>query len=82
MRCTVGASILWLQVDEQVAWCRKSGMGHARIFCRLGVMFLNSCASSVGFVPTSWVMMHPGTNGYLSSWGAILAGSSPAVIDI
>ncbi|TQO20712.1 hypothetical protein FB472_2362 [Rhodoglobus vestalii] len=57
-------------------------MGHARIFCRLRVMFLTSSASNVGFLPTSWVMTHPGTNGYLSSWGAILAGSSPAVIDI
>ncbi|WP_170192089.1 hypothetical protein [Rhodoglobus vestalii] len=45
-------------------------------------MFLTSSASNVGFLPTSWVMTHPGTNGYLSSWGAILAGSSPAVIDI
>ncbi|HSP52790.1 MAG TPA: hypothetical protein VLO00_07840 [Cryobacterium sp.] len=43
-------------------------------------MFPVAPASSVGFVPTSLVMTHPGTNGYLSTWGAILAGSSPAKI--
>lgn len=43
-------------------------------------MFLGISAHSVGFVPTALVMTHPGTNGYLSTWGAILAGSSPAAI--
>ncbi|WP_166404884.1 hypothetical protein [Labedella endophytica] len=44
-------------------------------------MTFASCAPVVGFSPMRWVMTHPGTNGYLSTWGAILAGTSPRSIE-
>ncbi|WP_430593184.1 hypothetical protein [Humidisolicoccus flavus] len=34
-------------------------------------------AKAAGFVPLQWDVPHPGTNGYISTWGAILAGVSP-----
>ncbi|MER7168483.1 hypothetical protein ABT336_20745 [Micromonospora sp. NPDC000207] len=32
-------------------------------------------------VPVRWVPSHPGTNGYVSTWGAILAGVVPVPAD-
>ncbi|WP_272928720.1 MULTISPECIES: hypothetical protein [Leucobacter] len=29
------------------------------------------------FMPAGWVLPHPGTNGYISSWGAMLSGTTP-----
>lgn len=29
------------------------------------------------FVPIFWVLMHPGTNGHITSWGEMLAGAPP-----
>ncbi|MCZ4551027.1 MULTISPECIES: hypothetical protein [Mycobacteriales] len=35
------------------------------------------CTQGMAFAPTLWVLPHPGTNGYLSTWGAVLAGYPP-----
>ncbi|MGO3146619.1 MAG: hypothetical protein ACTIJ6_02955 [Leucobacter sp.] len=32
------------------------------------------------FTHAQWVLPHTGTNGYISSWGAMLSGTTPAVI--
>ncbi|WP_434141557.1 hypothetical protein [Leucobacter sp. gxy201] len=29
------------------------------------------------FAPAPWLLPHPGTNGYVSSWGAMLSGTAP-----
>ncbi len=34
-------------------------------------------AGGAVFAPRMWVMPHPGTNGYVSSWGAMLSGTTP-----
>ena len=31
------------------------------------------------FVPVSWALPNPGTNGYITSWGAMLAGFPPPI---
>ncbi|UOR01485.1 hypothetical protein MUN77_15360 [Leucobacter allii] len=37
------------------------------------------CPPRSAFTPTAWVLPHPGTNGYISSWGAMLSGTVPTV---
>lgn len=29
------------------------------------------------FTPKVWVLGHPGTNGYITSWGMMLSGTAP-----
>ncbi|MBO2990750.1 hypothetical protein [Leucobacter tardus] len=29
------------------------------------------------FTPVRWVLTHPGTNGYISTWGEMLSGTTP-----
>ncbi|UTX53795.1 hypothetical protein [Leucobacter aridicollis] len=36
-------------------------------------------ASGVILAPTVWAVPQPGTNGYVSSWGAMLSGTTPIV---
>ncbi len=31
----------------------------------------------VVFTLRGWLLSHPGTNGYISSWGAMLSGTTP-----
>ncbi|WP_255537064.1 MULTISPECIES: hypothetical protein [Leucobacter] len=32
------------------------------------------------FTPMEWMLSHPGTNGYVSSWGAMLSGTTPTFV--
>ncbi|MGO2036537.1 MAG: hypothetical protein ACTH2U_08665 [Brevibacterium sp.] len=34
-------------------------------------------APAAVFTPKVWVLPHPGTNGYITSWGEMLSGTAP-----
>lgn len=36
-------------------------------------------ASGAVFAPKLWGMLHTGTNGYVSTWGAMLSGTTPSL---
>ncbi|XPP26990.1 MAG: hypothetical protein ACNYNX_02070 [Leucobacter sp.] len=31
------------------------------------------------FAPMAWILPQPGTNGYISTWGAMLSGTVPVL---
>ncbi|WP_157691476.1 hypothetical protein [Brevibacterium sandarakinum] len=33
------------------------------------------------FTPKVWVLEHPGTNGYITSWGRMLSGTAPLLAE-
>ncbi|WP_255355597.1 hypothetical protein [Leucobacter sp. G161] len=35
-------------------------------------------ASGAVFAPKTWGTLHTGTNGYVSTWGAMLSGTMPS----
>lgn len=37
--------------------------------------------SRSAWVPIFWVLSHPGTNGYTSTWGPLLSGTTPGTVD-
>ncbi|WP_165912952.1 hypothetical protein [Tamaricihabitans halophyticus] len=44
-------------------------------------MYTKDVDCKAAFVPIFWVLMHPGTNGQITSWGENQAGSAPNIAD-
>lgn len=38
---------------------------------------MSSSAPDAAFRPKVWVLPHPGTNGYITSWGEMQSGTQP-----
>lgn len=44
---------------------------------RMSAVFAPNPDCRSAFAPIHWVLLHPGTNGYVTSWGEQLAGVEP-----